>query len=236
MLFNSAQSLTVSKSCGKLFHTRGAATKNRRPPNTVLQRGTVSRSWVDERSKRVGWYVCSVSERYCGWFSVRDQKQNADSLNWILECTGNQCKWWSCCEEDICWLPVPQVMTVRQHVLFKGTLSLILINDIQVPGHLRWHYRLVTLLCVNTGVMLTVLFILLVFMFCSYLFLANFVIIKLLHVMCNIFYERFMKMSLLFWHHNYDTTRKHTVYQCFNVPAEVFIRTDYELSQVTHWH
>ena len=34
----------------------------------------------------------SVSERYCGWFSVRDRKHNVDSLNWILECNGNQCK------------------------------------------------------------------------------------------------------------------------------------------------
>ena len=31
-------------SCGKLFHTRGAAIENRRPSNTVLQRGTVSKS------------------------------------------------------------------------------------------------------------------------------------------------------------------------------------------------
>ena len=36
----------------------------------------------------------SVSERYRGWFSVRDRKHNVDSLklNWSLERTGNQCE------------------------------------------------------------------------------------------------------------------------------------------------
>jgi len=97
-------------SCGKLFHTQGAATENWRPPNTFLQRGTVSRSWVDEWNMHVDWYECSVSERYCGWYSIRDRKQNVDSLNWILERTGNQCKGWSCCVGDVCWLPVPQTI------------------------------------------------------------------------------------------------------------------------------
>jgi len=26
----------------------------------------------------------SVSERYCGWFSIRDRIHNVDSLNWIM--------------------------------------------------------------------------------------------------------------------------------------------------------
>jgi len=97
-------------SCGKLFHTRGAATENQRLSNTVLQLATVSRSWVDEQSMRSGWYECSVSERYCCWFSIRDKKHNVNSLNWMLERTGNQCKWWSYCIEDVCWLPVPQTI------------------------------------------------------------------------------------------------------------------------------
>ena len=79
-------------SCGKLYHTQSAANENRRPPNTVLPRGTVSRSSVDQQSMHSGWYECSVSERYCSWFINRDWKHNVDSLNWILERTGNQCK------------------------------------------------------------------------------------------------------------------------------------------------
>jgi len=38
MLFKAPKVSQFRCSCGKLFHTRGAATENRRPPNTVLQR------------------------------------------------------------------------------------------------------------------------------------------------------------------------------------------------------
>ena len=36
-------------------------------------------------SALVGMSVRSVSERYCGWSSVRDRKHNVDSLNWTLK-------------------------------------------------------------------------------------------------------------------------------------------------------
>jgi len=109
MLFKSAKIFSY-KVLVENCSTRGAATENRRLTNTVLQWGTVSRSWFDERSKRIAWYECSVSQRYSSCLSVRDQKQNVDSLNWILERTVNRSKWWSCCEEDMCWLPVSQTI------------------------------------------------------------------------------------------------------------------------------
>ena len=114
-------------SCGKLFHTQSVATENRRPPNTVL-RGTVSRSWVDERSMHSGWYECSVSETYCSWSSIRDQKHNVDSLNWILESTGKQCKWWSCCEEDICWLLAARFCTCCNLLRFLSNIQFKMCN------------------------------------------------------------------------------------------------------------
>jgi len=72
-------------SCGKLFHTRGVATENQTAKHSFTTRYSqqVLSRWTEQARS---WYECSVSERYCSWFSVRHRKHNVDSFNWILEC------------------------------------------------------------------------------------------------------------------------------------------------------
>jgi len=65
-------------------------------------------------------------------------------------------------------------------------MSLILINDILFRGFFRWHYRLVDILRVNNHVVLTVFSVLSVLIFCPFPFCTNYVMIKSLHVVCNI--------------------------------------------------
>ena len=84
-----------------MFHKIGAALeKHRSPYVTVRPLGTTSRVVLCDLSDRPGWYMVSISARYCGALPCRARCAIGNTLYFSLDSIGSQ---WSSCNTGVMW-------------------------------------------------------------------------------------------------------------------------------------